>query len=275
MWVVTDLILNLKLTNLAVTSCTSVAPGATDPPAIQVPDVPDRLFRNECGVTNATVAECPILCGIFNQGGARACSNGPFNDLQFGSVRCELCFPICPSGSLTKGGSKSTTHYVLKSKTYVSVKSTATLDIVIKTSKDPKSTTSSGVESDTSERVTTTLEFSKSTTSASSVAETSSDWKLKTSYTPKSTLTFPPGPPCTSVPVGAVEAPAVTSTGTEGEVIRRKSCPFSNEGVAECPFLCGGGSSRRCEFFPFAPEPGEPDCTRCLPDCRGKSAQSC
>ena len=85
-----------KLTTLVVPTCTSVAPGATDTPAIHPQENPDLLVREDCGVTNVTVSECPFLCG-FVGGPITFCADN-FEDRGFpsGSVGCKRCLPICP-----------------------------------------------------------------------------------------------------------------------------------------------------------------------------------
>ena len=85
-----------ELTELVVPTCTSVAPGATDTPAVVRPGFGNGLKRlsGECGVTNETAAECPNLCGLAGEL-LQDCSDS-FFPFQVGRFGCIRCLPICP-----------------------------------------------------------------------------------------------------------------------------------------------------------------------------------
>ena len=87
-------------TTKATADCTSLDPSAsaTDIPASVDPGT-GLLFRSSCGVTNATVAQCPYLCSRAGGGFFRECENvditGEEPTGQFPPILCTHCLPPC------------------------------------------------------------------------------------------------------------------------------------------------------------------------------------
>ena len=64
-------------------SCTSVGPDVTDTPASRDENT-GLLFRSSCGVSDATVSECPYLCSRAGGGFFKQCSNEDFSGEEHG-----------------------------------------------------------------------------------------------------------------------------------------------------------------------------------------------
>ena len=104
-------------TTTSPASCTSLGPDATDTPASRDKDT-GLLFRSSCGASDATVSECPYLCGQAGGGFFKQCSDedvtGQSSSI-YPPIICRHCLPPCKSdaSNATATTSKaSTTSFV-------------------------------------------------------------------------------------------------------------------------------------------------------------------
>lgn len=85
-------------------NCTSVAPGATDGP-VSRDNNSGLLFRPSCGISKATVDECPYLCSRAGGGFFKECVNEditgkePVGELP--TLSCTHCLPPCDQAFTT------------------------------------------------------------------------------------------------------------------------------------------------------------------------------
>lgn len=211
-------------------TCIHGTPGLTVDPSGPAHNESGTLFRNSCGETKATVAECPWLCYI--QGGVQVCSN--YNATEPWSQRIFICHQCLPPCDQPLNSSLPTKDSFLP-------------------------TTS-----------TTTTSLAHSTLPPTSCLLPTKDKVLSTGTTttsiPPSTLP----PTCTSIAPGTPESPAFQNHDFPDGLLYRWSCGTTNATVAECPWLCSnGGAVPICNDVNVSGARGlyPVYCTQCLPPC--------
>ena len=77
------------MTTTTSPTCTSVVPAKSDTPSIIEPAV-DLLVRSTCGITLATIDECPFLCFALGVVGAGNCSSQDFTGLVSQPLKAQM-----------------------------------------------------------------------------------------------------------------------------------------------------------------------------------------
>ena len=230
---ITSSVLSLpSATGASSSACISVAPGITvDPegPAQSGPASDGTLFRFDCGVTKATVAECPWLC--FNGGAAKVCVDhnitGPGPAGLYPYI-CQHCLPPCDQ----------TLNCFLPTKdSFLPTRGTNTTSLA----HSPLPSTSSflPIKDKVLSTGTTTTSLAHSTLPPTSSFLPTKDNLLSIGTT---TTSLPPPtlrPTCTALDpfVGTMPSTKDNATGA----LLRFECGLSFRLAYECPYLCGYG----------------------------------
>lgn len=89
-------------TTTASPTCVDIPYGVEDTPSTKEPGT-DLLFREKCGITHDTVAECPYLCGPNGEGTIKGCFPFDISDLagEEGVQICTQCLLPCEKDKAT------------------------------------------------------------------------------------------------------------------------------------------------------------------------------
>ena len=228
-------------------ACMSVSPNAVDSPASQDSNT-GLLFRSSCGVSAATVAQCPYLCspggGAFFQECSTTDISGEEPTGQFPPIICTHCLPPCGNSSVS-GHTKTFTEIRPEVPKSRSTAATATSlanssEPVLFTSLLPVLMSTASKSASQSMSALTLLGLSASASSVASLhVNISSPFSPNTS---SSTKTAVPTATCISILLSGTDSPAIVEPNTG--LLVRSSCGLTTETVAQCPFIgsAGGGA---------------------------------
>lgn len=246
-------------TRASSSTCTPGTPGLTVDPYGPAHNLDGTLVRNYCGVTKATVAECPWLCDTESV--VRVCSNydATNHSSQYIFI-CHQCLPPCDqplNNSLpTKFSFPPTRNTTTTSLTHLPLPPRSSF----LPSKD------SFLPTIASTATSVAHPNNLSTSSLLPTKDKVLSIGLATTSIPLSTLP----PTCTSIVPGTPESPAFHNHDLPDGLLYRRSCGITNATAAECPWLCSnGGAVPICKDMNVSDTRGlDPvSCTQCLPPC--------
>ncbi len=106
-------------TSTSSPTCTSISPTAVDAPASVDPDT-GLLFRSSCGITDATVAQCPYLCSRARGALFQECNDSDLSGEEptgrFPPIEYMHCLPPCKA-TTAKSWISFTTSSILTANT--------------------------------------------------------------------------------------------------------------------------------------------------------------
>lgn len=260
-------------TTTSPASCTSLGPDATDTPASRDKDT-GLLFRSSCGASDATVSECPYLCGQAGGGFFKQCSDedvtGQSSSI-YPPIICGHCLPPCKSDASNAPAttSKASTTSVLASPTATAACTVfnpflegdfpSVRDKVF----DPphrllrfECGQTAELESECpylciiTTRSTSTLPttlslcFDADISGPIPLCINSPDCSWFCEHCNASTIQPKPSSTCTSVDPAHPTCPPVINNNVDDPGVRyQTACGNTTESIAECPYLCTANSS--------------------------------